>query len=127
MTKTTAPYFDAFSELFDRFTRIWDGISADFDDWIASALPVRVRTAVDLGCGAGRHSVLLAGRADRVLAVDVAGRMLAVARDQRARPNVDYQRRGQSDGTDGRLAGGVPGDDLRRDRRGRAVNQGNRL
>jgi SAM-dependent methyltransferase len=97
VTKTTAPYFDAFSELFDRFTRIWDGISADFDDWIASALPVRVRSAVDLGCGAGRHSVLLAGRADRVLAVDVAGRMLAVARDRRARPNIDYQRRGVLD------------------------------
>jgi 2-polyprenyl-3-methyl-5-hydroxy-6-metoxy-1,4-benzoquinol methylase len=97
MTETITPYFDAFSELFDRFTEIWDGISADFDDWVLAALPARSRTAVDLGCGAGRHSVLLAGRADRVLAVDVSDRMLAVARDQRAVPAVDYQRRGVLD------------------------------
>src|SRR5829696_1420994 len=97
MTMTTTPYFDAFSELFDRFTRIWDGISTDFDDWVRAALPARTGAAVDLGCGAGRHSVLLAERADRVLAVDVADRMLAVAREQRARPGVDYQRRGVLD------------------------------
>ena len=97
MTETIAPYFDAFSELFDRFTQIWDGISADFDDWVLAALPARSRTAVDLGCGAGRHSVLLAERADRVLAIDVSDRMLAVARDQRARPGIDYERRGVLD------------------------------
>lgn len=96
-TGTTTPYFDAFSELFDHFTRIWDGISTDFDDWVLAALPRRVRTAVDLGSGAGRHSVLLAERADRVLAVDVADRMLAVARARRALPGIDYQRRGVMD------------------------------
>jgi SAM-dependent methyltransferase len=56
----SAPHFDAFPELFDRFTRIWDGISADFDTWLVDALPVRARAAVDLGCGAGRQSVRLA-------------------------------------------------------------------
>jgi SAM-dependent methyltransferase len=97
VTETATPYFDAFGELFDRFTRIWDGISADFDDWVLAALPRRVRTAVDLGSGAGRHSVLLAERADRVLAVDVSDRMLAVARARRALPGIDYQRRGVLD------------------------------
>jgi SAM-dependent methyltransferase len=97
VTETTTPYFDAFSELFDRFTRIWDGISADFDDWVLAALPARARTAVDLGCGTGRHSVLLAERANRVLAVDVADRMLDVARARRALPGIDYQRRGVLD------------------------------
>jgi 2-polyprenyl-3-methyl-5-hydroxy-6-metoxy-1,4-benzoquinol methylase len=97
MTTTTTPYFNAFSELFDRFTRIWDGISTDFDDWVRAALPARARAAVDLGCGAGRHSVLLAERAERVLAVDVADRMLAVARERRAQPGLDYQRRGVLD------------------------------
>ena len=93
----TTPYFDSFSELFDRFTSIWDGIGTGFDDWVLAALPARARAAVDLGCGAGRHSVLLADRADRVLAVDVADRMLAVARERRARPGIDYQRRGVLD------------------------------
>ena len=75
-----AAYFDAFPDLFDRFTRIWDGISSSFDDWILAHLPQRVASAVDLGCGAGRHSILLADHADDVLAVDVADRMLDIAR-----------------------------------------------
>lgn len=94
---TTTPYFDAFPELFDRFTRTWDGISSAFDEWVLAALPERAGSAVDLGCGAGRHSVLLAERAERVLAVDVAERMLAVARAERARDNVSYQHRGVLD------------------------------
>jgi SAM-dependent methyltransferase len=87
-------YFDDFPDLFDRFTRIWDGISSSFDDWILDHLPERAALAVDLGCGAGRGSILLADRAEDVLAVDVADRMLDIARAERARPNIDYQRRG---------------------------------
>jgi SAM-dependent methyltransferase len=90
-------YFDDFAELFDRFTGIWDRISGGFDDWVRGHLPKRVVSAVDLGCGAGRHSVLLADHAERVLAVDVADRMLDIARAGRARPNIDYQRRGVLD------------------------------
>ena len=48
-------YFDAFPDLFDRFTRIWDGISGSFDGWILRNLPEHSAQAVDLGCGAGRH------------------------------------------------------------------------
>ena len=92
-------HFDAFPDLFDRFTGIWDGISGSFDDWILSNLPEHVDRAVDLGCGAGRHSVLLADHAEHVLAVDVADRMLDIARTERARPNVDYQHRGVQDVT----------------------------
>ncbi len=86
-------YFDDLAELFDRFTGIWDGISGSFDDWVRGHLPEQAASAVDLGCGAGRHSVLLADRAAHVLAVDVADRMLGIARAERARPNIDYQRR----------------------------------
>jgi len=94
----TSP-FDAFPELFDRFTLIWDGISSTFDDWILDHLPLHAPRGLDLGCGAGRHSVLLADRADQVLAVDVANRMLDVARTDRFRPNIDYQQRGVLDVT----------------------------
>jgi SAM-dependent methyltransferase len=95
----SAIYFDDVAELFDRFTRIWDGISGSFEDWVRGQLPERAASAVDLGCGAGRHSGLLADRAEHVLAVDVADRMLAIARTERARPNIDYQRRGVLDVT----------------------------
>src|SRR6185312_7559351 len=54
-------------------TRIWDGISSSFDDWILAHLPRRVASAVDLGCGAGRHSILLADHAEAVLAVHHVG------------------------------------------------------
>lgn len=93
----TTPYFDAFPDLFDRFTRIWDGISASFDDWVLAALPDRAGTAVDLGCGAGRHTVLLADRAASVLAVDVSDRILDVARAERPRSTIRYERRGVLD------------------------------
>jgi SAM-dependent methyltransferase len=94
---TTTPYFDAFPELFDRFTRIWDGISSSFDEWVQAALPATAGTAVDLGCGAGRHTVHLADRSADVLAVDVSDRMLAVARTERDRPTIRYERRGVLD------------------------------
>jgi SAM-dependent methyltransferase len=95
----TVPYFDTFPDLFDRFTRIWDGISTDFDNWILAALPEQTGSGVDLGCGAGRHSVLLAERVEKVLGVDVSERMLDVARTERDRPNVSYQHRGVLDVT----------------------------
>lgn len=86
--------YDAFPDLFDRFTAVWDRISSQFSDWIVAARPARAGAGVDLGCGAGRHSVLLAERLDRVLAVDVSGRMLDTARSARHRPNVSYRQQG---------------------------------
>ena len=38
-TTDNGPHFDAFQELFDRFTRIWDEISTGFDDWVLAACP----------------------------------------------------------------------------------------
>jgi SAM-dependent methyltransferase len=44
-------------------------------------LPTRFHRVLDFGCGAGRLTQALAGRADSVVGVDVAEPMLAVARD----------------------------------------------
>ena len=89
--------FDEFPEPYDRFTDIWDGISTDFDDWVRDSLPAAARSGLDLGCGAGRQSVLLADRAEQVLAVDISQRMLEIARAKRPRPNIHYLRRGVLD------------------------------
>lgn len=42
----------------------------------------RIGTALDLGCGNGRHAELLAERAARVVGADLSGELLAVARER---------------------------------------------
>jgi SAM-dependent methyltransferase len=86
--------FDVFPDLFDQFTGLWDGLNSAFSDWLSANVPEALRgRAVDLGCGAGRHTLLLADRFDHVLAVDAADGMLDIARRDRSRPNVAYERR----------------------------------
>ena len=50
----------------------------------AGASGDRIETALDLGCGNGRHAELLAGRAARVVGADLSGELLAVARERAA-------------------------------------------
>lgn len=86
--------FDVFPDLFDQFTGLWDGLDSTFADWLSASLPdVLTGRAVDLGCGAGRHTLLLADRCDEVLAVDTADGMLEIARRDRLRPGISYERR----------------------------------
>jgi 2-polyprenyl-3-methyl-5-hydroxy-6-metoxy-1,4-benzoquinol methylase len=86
--------FDAFPDLFDQYTGLWDGVDSTFTDWLAASLPgLSAGRAVDLGCGAGRHTLLLGDRYGEVLAVDVAEGMLEIARRDRSRPNIAYERR----------------------------------
>jgi ubiquinone/menaquinone biosynthesis C-methylase UbiE len=93
--------------------RSFDGLAANYDrrealagdplePWLRDALPAAGHTAVDLACGAGRHSVLLAERFDRVLAVDLSAEMIDLARQRRPAPNIDY-RQGDLLDIDGRF------------------------
>lgn len=59
-------------------------------DWLPTALPERRRRAIDLGCGAGRHAVILADYFDQVDAIDLSGPMIRLARRKRPRSNVSY-------------------------------------
>jgi SAM-dependent methyltransferase len=56
---------------------------------------------VEVGCGPGRMTGLLAERFDRVLGLDVSPAMLARARAEVSAPNVDFR------ATDGERLGGV--------------------
>jgi SAM-dependent methyltransferase len=86
--------FDVFPDLFDQYTGLWDGLDSTFTDWLSANLPdAQTGRAVDLGCGAGRHTLALADRCHQVLAVDVADGMLDIARRDRSRPNVRYEHR----------------------------------
>jgi len=69
-------------------------LNRDRDDlittWLVGLLPAAARYAIDLGCGPGRHAVLLAGRFEQVDAVDLSGPMIELARARRPRPNISY-------------------------------------
>jgi ubiquinone/menaquinone biosynthesis C-methylase UbiE len=81
----------------------FDRIAADYDrmgdlgdnervkNWLVSVFPPGGGRALDLGCGAGRHAVLLAERFTHVDAIDLSLPMIEIARARRSRPNVAYR------------------------------------
>ena len=88
MSPAPAPLFNPIAELYERYAEINDAI---YRPHIARALPAAGARAVDLGCGSGRFTGLLAERCGQVLAVDIAEREVAIARAKRARPNIEYR------------------------------------
>jgi SAM-dependent methyltransferase len=100
-------FFDSLADAYERFAEVHDGF---YRPWLSAVIPDRSddpgSRAVDLGCGSGRFTGLLADRYAEVLAVDIADRELAIARARRARPNITYQHRSLLDVTpevDGRF------------------------
>jgi SAM-dependent methyltransferase len=65
--------------------------NARFTNWLVSVLPPAGGRALDLGCGTGRHAVLLAERFAHVDATDLSLPMIEIARAKRSRPNITYQ------------------------------------
>lgn len=59
--------------------------------WLAGQLPAGGGRAIDLGCGTGRHAVLLAERFGQVDAIDLSGPMIELATARRSRPNITYR------------------------------------
>lgn len=72
--QTLAKSFLNAGEDYDRFRPGFPEAAAD------AVLPARVRTALDLGAGTGKFTVLIVPRADRVIAVEPSEQMLAVLR-----------------------------------------------
>jgi len=79
--------FDHLAEQYDRLGELTEDVVAD---WLATVLPERRRRAVDLGCGAGRHAVILADYFDQVDAIDLSAPMIRLARRKRPRSNISY-------------------------------------
>jgi len=80
--------FDGLAESYDRR----EALAGDpLETWLQAVLPCDGKTAVDLACGAGRHSILLAQRYDHVLAVDISGEMIELAKQRRPAPNIAYR------------------------------------
>jgi SAM-dependent methyltransferase len=79
---------------FDRLADLsedgWDH-NAHYHAFLLDQLPPRCRRALDVGCGTGSFVRLLAGRCDRVLGIDLAPRMVGVARARSdGHANLDY-------------------------------------
>ena len=77
MQSSAARSFDRLAEGYDRREEL---TGDPLERWLRRALPPHGESAVDLGCGAGRHSVLIAERYRRVLAVDLSRSMIELAR-----------------------------------------------
>ena len=87
--RATAQSFDRTAAGYDRLGDL--GENARIRSWLMSALPPAGGRALDLGCGTGRDSVLLAERFAHVDAVDLSLPMIEIARARRSRPNVAYR------------------------------------
>ena len=90
--------FDPLAELYERYAEINDEV---YRPWLAAAVEAAGPgdRAADLGCGSGRFSGLLAGAYGSVLAVDVSGRELELARARHAHDRVRYEQRSLLDVT----------------------------
>jgi len=86
---TTDPQsFDGLAEHYDRLAELGPG---DVARWLRTALPSHGGSAVDIGCGSGRHTVVLAERFDRVVGIDLSEPMVELARRKRPDPKVTYE------------------------------------
>ena len=78
--------FDKFAADYDRFASLEP---AGLRDWLVRQLPAHGHRALDAGCGAGRHTRVLAERFDEVVGVDISEPLIDIA-SHRSGPNVRY-------------------------------------
>lgn len=80
---------------FDRIALLagegWDH-STHYHDFLARRVPADCRESLEVGCGTGAFSRLLAEKSGRVLALDLSPNMVTAARERSARfPNIDFR------------------------------------
>jgi ubiquinone/menaquinone biosynthesis C-methylase UbiE len=90
VTRAQAQSFDRVAEGYHQLGELTG--AGLIDRWLTGLLPAAGHRALDLGCGSGRHSVLLAERFEQVDAVDISPPMIELATARRPRPNICYVR-----------------------------------
>lgn len=69
----------------------WDH-NNHYHRFLLNQLPVQCNTALDIGCGTGEFSRLLAQRVKRVMAIDLSPNMIEVAKQRSGEfPTIDFQ------------------------------------
>lgn len=65
--------------------------NARYHEHLLRQVPERCRQVLEIGCGTGQFSRLLAGRAERVLALDLSPEMVRLAREHsKLYPNIEF-------------------------------------
>lgn len=79
---------------FDRIALLCDegwNHNTHYHEYLISQIPQRCRQILEIGCGTGEFSRLLAPRAEKVLAIDLSPQMIRLAQDRsRLYPNIDF-------------------------------------
>jgi SAM-dependent methyltransferase len=66
--------------------------NSHYYDFLLRQIPPGCQQALEIGCGTGSFSRLLAQRSDRVLALDLSPQMIRLARDRSDQfPGIDFQ------------------------------------
>src|SRR5215210_6174981 len=92
---TTAEEMSTVRADFDRIALLssedW-GHGSHYHEFLARHIPEPCREALEIGCGTGAFSRLLAKSSERVLALDLSPNMIRVARERSAQfPNIEFQ------------------------------------
>lgn len=65
--------------------------NAHYHRYLMSRIPEQCQHILEIGCGTGEFSRLLAGRAERVLAIDLSSQMIRLARERsKLYQNIDF-------------------------------------
>ena len=65
--------------------------NSHYHGYLLSHIPAQCRRILEIGCGTGEFSRMLAARAERVLAIDLSPQMIRLARQHsKLYPNVDF-------------------------------------
>ncbi|MGH8422217.1 MAG: class I SAM-dependent methyltransferase [Pseudomonas fluorescens] len=96
--KNVIELFDDIADAFESFSGTLDSVERPMNRWMVENLP-KGRRALDIGCGAGRYSVMLADLYGEVVGADPAPSMIEIAKRDRPRSNVSYQIRDAFDMT----------------------------
>jgi len=80
---------------FDRIALLsrngWDH-NSHYHDFLLKQLPLHCTHALEIGCGTGAFSRLLARRSNRVLALDLSPQMIRIAKERSEQySNIDFQ------------------------------------
>jgi ubiquinone/menaquinone biosynthesis C-methylase UbiE len=80
------------SVMFDAFATEYDFAATlqNQNDFFTKNLSTSKGAVLDIGCGSGILAFELAQYYDNVVAVDLSAKMLAIAREKRSAPNIEY-------------------------------------